>query len=200
MHRHTKHFFGATLVVSVLSLSAFNSAALAKSRAQGNIIVDGKPISLRLEHMQRLKKVQKLGVTVVYPAYLPQRFHLNSVNLADEEPTHPDYVLTFHDNKKNEFVVESAYTGIGDGPDGDRNLKGNSKTFGEFTISVYKPGSEGNATKTTYYLSSWMEDQKRKDTRGKEGDALKGRYYHFLGSGVTDKEAIDIVQSLKPIK
>lgn len=187
MHRYSDLLFCAAIVFSVMYLTGVNAPTLASNG--GTIFVDGKPISMKPEDAQRLKKVQKLGVTVVYPMFIPQRFKLDSVHLAEEEPAHPDYVLEFHEKNKNEFVIESAYSGIGDGPDGDRTIKGNSKFFGPFTISVFKPNSEGNSTKFTYYVSSWMQGKKSQEKR----------YYHFLGSGVTDKEAIEIVESLQPI-
>lgn len=208
MHRHADLFYCATIVVSVMYLTGGNSPTLAsKSNAstkpnhtEGTIFVDGKPVSMKHDDARLLKKVQKLGVTVVFPTYLPQRFQLDSVHLAEEEPAHPDYVLEFHEKNKNEFVIESAYSGIGDGPDGDRTIKGNSKFFGPFTISVFKPGSEGNSTKTTYYVSSWMENKNPNKKQGEKANSREKRHYHFLGSGVTDKEAIDIVESLRPIE
>lgn len=162
--------------------------------------VNGKQITLANNYARRIDKLRSVGVTVFYPTYSPERFHLASITIVDATDPNLDYRLEFRDKNNLSFAVESCYSGIGDGPDGDRTLNGNSKMFGPFTIDVFKPGSEGNCSKNIYYLSSWMSDKKRLDSEKKGEDPVKGRYYHFLGDGLSDKEAINIVQSLTPVQ
>lgn len=164
-----------------------------------SISVDGKQIMLSKVYANQIDRLKRSGVTVFFPKYTPQRFCLASVSLVDAADPNPDYRIEFRDKNKMSFAIESAYTGIGDGPDGDKSLSGISEVFGPFTISVFKPGSEGNCSKNIYYLSSWMPDKKRMASEKRGEDPPKGRHYHFLGDGISDKEAVDIVKSLMPV-
>jgi len=170
------------------------------AKTGGNIVVDGKPIAIDQSYAKQLMTFRKLGVPLCFPTFVPARFVLSSVKLdAEEDKQHPDYKMEFRDKNNHCLAIESAYTGIGDGPDGDRQLKGSSKVFGAFRIDVFKPGSEGNCTKQIYYLSSWLSNKKMVGAEKQDIQTKDARYYHFLGEGVTDQEAIEIVQSLQPV-
>ena len=151
--------------------------------------------------MEQLDSLRKIGVAIYYPSFVPPRFSSVTVTLTDAEADkkHFDYSIEFCDRKEHCFSIESAYSGIGDGPDGDRVLKGTSKIFGNFRIDVFKPFSEGNNTKDIYYLGSWMKDKKAADAEKKGTWTNDARHYHFLGTGITDQEAQKIVTSLVPV-
>jgi hypothetical protein len=192
-------FAVALFGVSLIS-TAYAQPAAQPAKTTGSVIVDGKPIPIDKVYADKLITFRKRGVPLYFPTYIPARFALALVKLdADEDEQHPDYKMEFKDKNNHGLAIESAYTGIGDGPDGDRQLKGTSKIFGAFRIDVFKPGSEGNCTKQIYYLSSWLSNKKAADAQKKELEPKDARYYHFLGEGVTDKEAIEIVQSLQPV-
>jgi hypothetical protein len=76
-----------------------------------------------------------------------------------------------------------------------------SKYLGPITINVFKPGSEGNAGTHVYYLSTWMDDAKLVAARKESVDTghSGGRHHHFFGEGLTDQEALAIVESLAPV-
>ena len=173
----------------------------AAKRAANEIIVGDKTLTLKDVYVKKLEKIKKTGVTVFYPTFVPARYTLSAVTISDSPDGKPnyDYALQFCDKKHLCFSIESASWGIGDAPDGDRTLKGTSKVLGPFDMYVFKPGSEGNATKLVYYLSSWIEWKKKPVAQTKGNSASRGRYYHFFGNGVTDKEAVAIVESLLPI-
>lgn len=175
----------------------------AENKAGSSPTVDSKTLALSDVYLKRLEGLRKLGVTVFYPTFIPDRFSLVSVKtVAESDCPNRDYQLRFCDKKHLCFSIESACGGIGDGPDGDRHLKGKSRVLGPFTIDVFKPGSEGNDTRLVYYLSGWLPDEKMVIATKKGVDANQhgGRYHHFLGHGVTDKEAVAIVESLTPIR
>jgi hypothetical protein len=109
--------------------------------------------------------------------------------VSGDDSRHPDFQLEFRDKGRFSFTVESVYTGIGDGPGGDRTLKVESKIFGPVEVDVFKPRSEGNDTADVYYLSSWVTTKKKVSP-----DAT--RHYHFFGTGLTDQEVVNVVQSL----
>lgn len=140
-----------------------------------------------------MAKLKKSGVTVVYPSYVPARFTLDRVKVDIADPKHPDYEIRFRARKHSSFTIASAFSGIGDGPDGSRAISGQSNVFGPFKIQVFKPNSEGNNTSEVYYLSDWMSLRKKQSKD-------RVRNYHFYGTGVKDSEAISIVKSLAPIK
>lgn len=155
--------------------------------------VEMQKLALGKTFEQRLRGVQKFGVIVVYPTAMPERYKLKKVEIGGDDAKHPDYTLVFAGKGHHTLTVESAYTGIGDGPEGDKILNSQSATFGKGTINVFKPHSEGNGTADVYYLSDWG-----KPTRKVSKDAE--RNYHVYGTGITDKEAVALVNSLTPIK
>ena len=163
-----------------------------------------KPVVITKEQAKaRLKRISNRGVTVFYPNYVPARFSLVSAKtVPDSECPNLDYNLEFCDKKRLCFSIESACGGIGSGPEGDKTLTGKSRFFGRFHIYRFNPGSDGNDTTLVYYLSDWMSDQKMvvAEKKGLSPSRTGGRYHHFLGHGVTDKEALAIVESLMPIR
>jgi len=172
----------------------------AAKQAGASIIVDGKTITFDHASAQKVKTFRKTGAAFYYPTFVPARYTLSSVKFDKMgDPQHPDYQMEFCDKKHHFcFSIESAYSGIGDEGDGDRTLNGKSKFFGAFTIDVFKPGSEGNGGKNIYYLSSWLMDKKAIAADKKQMLISDTRFYHFLGKGINDKEAVAIVESLKP--
>lgn len=194
------------LFASLTSVAyAQTHAAAGQPAAPAKVIVDGKFIVIKPTYGKQLNQFKKRGVPLYFPTAVPPRYTLSLVKLdEDEDKEHPDYKMEFRDQKHHCVTVESAYSGVGDGPDGDRHLTGASKVFGDFAIDVFKPGSEGNCTKDIYYLSGWLLPKRLKDVAEqaeKNGKMLPsdGRFYHVYGEGITDKEAIAIVQSLMPV-
>ncbi|MBS2009970.1 MAG: hypothetical protein JST01_23170 [Cyanobacteria bacterium SZAS TMP-1] len=189
------------LIVPSLVVASLGACSLPCLAASPGITVGGKSITLSAAQTKVIKSFKDLGVPVYFPTAVPGRFTLSSIKIDSMgDKDNPDYVIEFQDKKHHSFTVASAYSGIGDGPDGDRSLKGKSKIFGPFTIDVFKPGSEGNGGKTVYYLGSWMQDKHTAEAEKKQKLPLKDcRYVHFLGDGVSDSESLAIVESLMPV-
>lgn len=180
-------------ILLVLNI-AFTTLSTANGAEQFTVVRFGNAqMKMKTRDVQTLGKVQKQGVTVVYPSFVPKRYVLTEVKVTAYEPKHPDYALTFKGPNKHSFVVETAFDGIGDGPDGYKRLSGTAAPFGKFGISVFKPHTEGNDTKEFYYISDWMELKKKPSK-----DAM--RFYHFYGTGITDAESIAIMKSLAPME
>lgn len=150
-------------------------------------------IRMSADWVKRIKNVQKHGVEVFYPDFMPSRYKLTNMKFGGYDKAHPDYSLIFESKGKRSITIESAYEGIGDGPDGYKKLKGRSKSFGRFGVNVFKPHSEGNDTDEYYYLSDWLESKSKVKPDAK-------RFYNLYGTGVKDKEVVAIIESLAPLK
>ena len=188
------------LVGASLATAAHAAKVNQKTTAKEGLMAGGKTIMLDHVFAERVKTFRKTGATFYYPISVPARYTLSSIKFDPQgEVGHPDYQLEFCDKKHRCLSIESAFSGVGDGPDGDRKLKGKSRFFGSFTIDVLNPGSEGNGGKNVYYISSRLQDKKEIASE-KKGTQLPGdaRLYHFFGEGINDKEAIAIIESLQP--
>jgi hypothetical protein len=99
------------------------------------------------------------------------------------------------------FSLGTAWCGVGDGPDGDRTISGNSAIFGHFILYVFNPGSEGNGGPEVYYMSEWMEDQAAVHAGQKIGcNDGPTRHFSLIGNGLTDDEAIAVIASVKALE
>lgn len=186
------------LLMATLSLAAsvafVSNSTLAQSKSPA------PPIS-KEQAKQRLQRIINRGVRVLYPEYVPARFSLvSATTVPDLECRNRDYELKFCDKNRLCFSIASLCAGLGDAPGGYKQLRGKSKLLGSFTIDVLKPWSDGNNTKDVYYLSEWLNENKWVIKGKKASTSKSSTFHHFLGSGVTDREAIAIVQSLMPLK
>jgi len=167
------------------------------------ITVDGKTITLNDAFAKRLQRIRSRGVVVFYPAYVPDRFRLASVTVArcEDSAAYLDYSLRFCDRSHLCFSIESACSGIGSAPDGDKSFTGRSKGLGPFRLERFNPDLKTKGDKV-YYLSEWMPEEKMviAEKKGPYRASNGGRYHHFLGYGISDKEAVAIVQSLSRLR
>jgi hypothetical protein len=153
---------------------------------------------------KRLHLLSQLGVKIYYPANIPARFSEVSIHTTvetdEKKKKHFDYSLSYCDKSNVCFSWETAWCGVGDGPDGDRKISGHSAIFGDFILYVFNPGSEGNGGPGIYYMSEWMEDQAAVHA-GKKIGCNDGPTRHFLltGNGLTDDEAIAVVESVQAL-
>lgn len=185
----TRSFQSFALAVSLF----FLSPASGMCAPTANVSTGSKTIKMDKGWVRQIRNVQKHGVDVFYPDFMPSRFKLSNMKFGGYDKAHPDYSLIFNAKGKHSITIESAYEGIGDGPDGYKKLKGKSKVFGRFGVNVFKPRTEGNDTDDYYYLSDWLESKKRVKPDAK-------RFYNLYGTGVKDKEVIAILESLTPLK
>jgi hypothetical protein len=148
-------------------------------------------------------KLTALGIEVMIPDYLPAGFAFASVTIENNEyqgKKNPDYRLCYCNRQKQCFWIESAYGEIGDGPDSNTSIRGSSPLFGEFTIDLFQPHTEGNDGAEPYVLSSWMPNETmRKDSAAHVWPST-GRYYHVRGTGLTLEEAARIIKSFRILK
>jgi len=197
--RYTSRF-SAVATAFVLSCTQQLATYATGDSLNKTIVVGSKTIPMSDANLKTIEKVKNVGVTVYYPTFVPARFSLRSVTTEDslKDKKHLDYGLQFCNKQHVCFTVETAYWGIGDAPDGDKILKGKSNSLGPFEINVFLPRGK----QRLYYLSNWQPDKKMQESLAKKLDVPKseGRFYHFVGEGVTDKEAMAIVESLSPVK
>jgi hypothetical protein len=159
------------------------------------------PIS-KQQAKQRLRGVFNQGGTVFYPEFVPARYSLSAVHInseANQGKSYLEYSLQFCDQRHLCFSIQSAYGEIGSAPGGERSLTGRSKIIGSFRIEHFNPTKQD---KFVYHLSEWWRDEKMKsaEKKGIWPSPNGGRYHHFLGYGLTDREAVAIVKSLVPLK
>lgn len=185
----SQSFQSFALAVSFLFLSP--SAGMGAPTA--SVSTSSKTIKMNKGWVRQIRNAQKHGVEVFYPDFMPSRFKLTNMKFGGYDKAHPDYSLIFEAKGKRSITIESAYEGIGDGPDGYKKLKGRSKIFGRFAVNVFKPRTEGNDTDEYYYLSDWLESRKKVKPDAK-------RFYNLYGTGVKEKEVIAILESLAPLK
>ena len=186
------------LLMATLSLAAIvtfvGNDTLAQARGRAT------PIS-KEQAKQRLQRILNRGVRVLYPEFVPARFSLVSAKIIpDQECRSRDYELEFCDKNRLCFSIESLCAGLGDPPGGYKQLRGKSKLLGSFTIEVIKPWAMGNGTKHVYYISDWLNENEWVINGKKATTSKSSTFHHFLGHGVTDREALAIVQSLMPLK
>jgi hypothetical protein len=158
-------------------------------------------VSGEAKDMAQLRRIARLGVTVYYPRTVPARFKLAAARaqLAGDDQNHyVEYELKYCDQGGLCFSIESAYGEIGDEWN-DRELSGKSAVFGPFRVYVFLPREEGNDTPDTYYLSDWLIER-RLGKQDRKDWPKDGRYYHLLGSGLKDREAVTVIESLAALQ
>jgi hypothetical protein len=184
----------AVLAASLIVLAS-SAAAFTPAGSRGTVAALGDA------DRARLAILKSIGGWVYYPASVPERFKLNSVEVraGGRNPSHLDYRLTYCDRAGVCFEIESVADGIGDAGLGKdiRALSAVSPYFGKFTVWARGRGADKN------YLSDWLEDPAMAVTRRNGGTLQRGvvaRFHHFTGAGVTDPEAIAIAESLTPLR
>jgi hypothetical protein len=181
---------------AVVMTAAFASVTLA--RAAG---VEVATPARGAAYLERLEPLRAIGGWVYYPTFVPARFALTAVESRPEkhspDRSYRDYSLTFCDKKHRCFYIRSAGLngGIGDAGVGKdiRPLHGTSRLFGQFTVWARGDGS---------YLSDWLEDPAMAASRKNHVPLARvtGRFHDLYAKGVTDQEAVAIVQSLTPLR
>jgi len=154
-----------------------------------------------------LDNLKKLEITCLVPAWLPEGYHVRSVNLdySDREKgrAYVAYDLEYGNGKGGRFTIESARWGIG-----DRNLDQDdraeetqfeTKRYGKVYIIYFPPGKTGVKKRIN---ANWIEDENliAEEKRDKKALPIKGRDYGVSGYGMTIAEFEKIVQSLHPIR
>ena len=159
-----------------------------------------------------LDDLKKLEIICFVPSYLPEGFHLKSVEITNdelhEEVDHmkhplPLYALEYGDEREGTFSIETAREGIG-----DRNIMEEEEDAEESEIQtplgpmylIYRPkGKEGRKVEI---LTNWVEDANMNEEDAKRGGGhpVLGRFHGFTATGITLAEFAKIVQSLHPIR
>jgi hypothetical protein len=187
------------MLVMLLALAPVAALGFVGNDVQAQSRSRVTPIS-KEQAKRRLERIINRGVRVLYPEFVPARFSLVSTRIVpDQECQSRDYELEFCDKNHLCFSIASLCAGLGDGL-GDRKLIGKSKLLGSFTIDVLKPWAEGNGTKHVYYISEWLNENKWVINGQKATTSKSSTFHHFLGVGITDREAVAIVQSLRLLK
>ena len=159
-----------------------------------------------------LDDLKALPITCLVPAWLPEEYHLESVEIdrTDREgledpkaPAFPGYSLEYGNGKKGKFTIESARLGIGDrNLDDDPNAEESefgTKTLGKVYI-IYVPKGKTGAKKRI--AANWIADAawRSEEKSAKGAPHIKGRVHGVSGYGMTLAEFEKIVQSLHPIR
>jgi hypothetical protein len=158
-----------------------------------------------------LADLKKLPITCLVPAWLPEGYRLQSVEIdaTDREgienpkaPGFPCYSIEYSNGKGGEFTIECGRIGIGDrNLDDDENAEESAfttKAFGEVYI-IYLPKGKTGVKKRI--VANWIADRdwKAEEKAGKT-TRIKGRVHGVSGFGMTLAEFEKIVRSLHPVR
>jgi hypothetical protein len=157
-----------------------------------------------------LDDLKKLDILCFVPSYLPEGFHLKSVEITydeiqeyeDKNHPLPLYSLVYGNNRGAKFWVDSAREGIG-----DRNIMAEEDTeeteiqspLGRMYL-IYRP--KGKTGRKIEIDANWQGDANMTAEKSKDQLAhpVLGRYHGFSASGITLAEFTRIISSLHPIK
>ena len=157
-----------------------------------------------------LDDLKKLDILCFVPSYLPEGFHLKSVEITydeiheyeDKNHRLPLYTLVYGNNRGAKFWVDSAREGIG-----DRNIMEEEDAeeteiqspLGRMYL-IYRP--KGKTGRKIEIDANWQGDANMTAEKSKDQMAhpVLGRYHGFSASGITLAEFTKIISSLHPIK
>lgn len=157
-----------------------------------------------------LDDLKKLDILCFVPSYLPEGFHLKSVEITydeiqeyeDKNHPLPLYTLVYGNNRGAKFWVDSAREGIG-----DRNIMEEEDAeeteiqspLGRMYL-IYRP--KGKTGRKIEIDANWQGDANMTAEKSKDQMAhpVLGRYHGFSASGITLAEFTKIISSLHPIK
>jgi hypothetical protein len=159
-----------------------------------------------------LDDLKKLEIICFVPSYLPEGFHLKSVEITYDELQEgfddmkhplPLYALEYGDEREGTFSIETAREGIG-----DRNIMEEEEDSEESEIqtpigvmySIYRP--KGKDGRKVEILTNWVQDanMNAEDAKRGGGHPVLGRFHGFTATGITLAEFEKIVQSLRPVR
>lgn len=140
----------------------------------------------------QIQKLESLGVKIAVPAYVPDGFRVDKVEVVPCPPGSrrfcPQYTIMYRGPKNTCFAVESTGGGIGGLPDGDRSFPVNSPLFGESSLELGKYSQAQSAT----LLGQWLGESP---------------FYRFAGAGtsralkgcnnISPEEAVRVTESLQ---
>ena len=167
----------------------------------------------------RISKLQNIGLTVYYPRYVPARFALSAVERTEDRqgvwwvrprpnpaPLYRNYVLSYCDRVRHCFRIASIAWLDEEGCLGKKTriLPGRSRYFGVFGVCTgsrtqnavhnwYQADAAMSAWIRSYLAAPWAK-------RSRKGPPIRLRFYVFNGSGLTDREAVAILESLTPLR
>ena len=166
----------------------------------------------------RISKLQNIGVTLYYPRYVPARFALSSVERTEDRqgvwwvrprlnppPIRHNYELSYCDRLRHCFRIASITWLDEDGCLGKnaRILPGRSRYFGELEVCTGRRTQ--NAHHSLYQadaaMAAWIRSYNVTPAAwARTGPPIRLRFYGFDGSGLTDREAVAILESLTPLR
>jgi hypothetical protein len=159
-----------------------------------------------------LDDLKKLEIICFVPSYLPEGFHLKSVEITYEELHEefddmkhplPLYALEYGDEREGTFSIETAREGIG-----DRNIMEEEEDSEESEMQtpigvmylIFRP--KGKDGRKVEILTNWVQDanMNAEDAKRGGGHPVLGRFHGFTATGITLAEFEKIVQSLRPLR
>lgn len=168
--------------------------------------------ALRPAPAATLDDLKKLEIICFAPSYLPEGFHLKSVeitydelNEGSDDMKHPLalYALEYGDEREGTFSIETAREGIG-----DRNIMEEEEDSEETELQtplgpmylIYRP--KGKDGRKVEILTNWVEDanMKAENAKGELKHPVLGRFHGFTATGISLAEFEKIVQSLRPVR
>lgn len=146
-------------------------------------------------------KLLRLNAPIAVPTLVPSGFRVSGVSATRDTKTSPgfaiiDYRITYNGPGRKSFSIVSANEGIGDLFLAEQTLTGSNAYF-EHGIEVGYMDDDVDGIPQKTVASQWMSSRRRYEL--KKG-ALSTQMYHFVGHGITPREALAIMESLRYLK
>lgn len=172
--------------------------ARAVAGARAGAYVEG--VAAKLSPAQ-VRKLLLLRSPIAVPTYIPAGFRVADVSGERDTKTAPNYAIvvyriTYRGPRGRSFSIEAANEGIGDMFLSTRTLKGSNPYF-EHGIEVGYMDDDANGSPEKTVASQWIGSRRQYQvTKGDDG----GQNYHLEATGITPREALRIMESLRYLK
>ncbi|HEX8474699.1 MAG TPA: hypothetical protein VF666_11745 [Pyrinomonadaceae bacterium] len=183
------------------ALASFAVPCVAQNRqAQRNdAYVDGSAAKLNRTHV---RKLHSLRAPIAIPTYVPAGFRIAEVTTKRDTTTARnftiiDYAISYHAPGGKSFSINSANEGIGDLFLSEKKLLKGTNPFFENPIEVGYLDDDTDGEPEKEIASQWVSSRKRFRVRKTpDGEQV----YHLRAEGITLREALKIMESLRYLK
>jgi hypothetical protein len=189
------------VLLLALSLASLSPVCFARGQAAAGVTVayvDGAAAKLSIAQVQKLLL---LRAPIAVPTYVPAGFRVSDVSTRRDTKTSPgfviiDYHITYAGPGGKSFSIDSANEGIGDVMLSEKTIKG-SNPFFENGVEVGFVDDEESGPGPKAVASQWVSSRRQYQLRKTEAGT---QMYHLESSGITQREALKIMESLRYLK
>ncbi|MGB8507689.1 MAG: hypothetical protein WCD76_04735 [Pyrinomonadaceae bacterium] len=188
-----------TLLLMCAPLTRAVPVKRAQSARTSRAYVDGAAARLSPAHVARLLR---LNAPIGVPTLIPAGFRAERVTTRRDTKTSPgvaiiDYTIKYVGPRRKSFSIVSANEGIGDLFLAEQTLSGLNPYFEDGIVVAYLDEDIVDGLPKKTVASQWMKSKRRYEVhRG----ALASQMYHIVGHGLTPREALSIMESLRYLK